>query len=169
VYDWSETGAIAGISIGHWAPPTYAYKSGADYYIIYPIKIEEVVTTFGPPVLPIIPLTFEQNTNDLNRCRIRYYNENETGGNPPKSIVISHKGKTINTCLLEEVEKDEVGRVFSCHLNPLQNDLESFSMELILFDGKEIEVKMIRGNHTEYSPLTSINGPNLKPSIRFKQ
>ena len=170
VYDWSETGAIAGISIGHWAPPTYAYKSDVDYYIIYPIKIEEVVTTFGPPIFPIIPLsTFFKSTNDLNKCLIRYYNENSAGENPPKSMVISHNEEVINTCLLKEVEKDQVGRVFSCHLSPLQNNPKSFSMKLILFDGKEIEVEMTRGNHTEYSLLTSINGPNPKPSIRFKQ
>ncbi len=168
VYDWYES-ETTGPSAGYYRPPIYSYNYNTDYYLIYPILVQQNGGAIGPPVLPIFPIGATDSTKDeYNLFRIRYYAKQGNGLNPPKSLKVIHDKDNIISYKLKQKSKDKVGTIYTCFVNELPKDMRMFEIEISLYDGHSVLLKMEKKESNMYSPLMSFNGPSPRPWIEVE-
>jgi hypothetical protein len=169
VYDWYEK-ETTGPAFGVYRPPIYAYQYQSEYYIIYPLLVEEGKALFGPPGIPIIPADLGMEGEDPEYFfRIRHYKEEGVPQTPPTRISLNANGDRVESCELNIISTTVAGTLSTCRRTYTPEENEFVELVLTLADGHEKKFTLKMEEYSMYSPLLSFNSPPPKPEIEITE
>jgi hypothetical protein len=149
-------------------PPLYAFEYNDEFYIFYPILIEEKNISFGPAFLPIIPGSFlddSEKDKKKNILFIRHYKQGSSGSFHPQRVSVILDGQNITVKEFGREETKETGVLYSCNLNNILKGQEAFQASVELIDGNTISVDFAKRKDLWVAPIFSFNEPPKKPKV----
>jgi hypothetical protein len=158
VHDWVED--LTEPTFGVLRPPLYAFEYNDEFYIFYPILIEEKNISFGPAFLDD-----SEEDKKKNILFIRHYKQGSSGSFHPQRVSVILDGQKITVKEFGREETKETGVLYSYNLNNILKGQEAFQASVELIDGNTISIDFAKRKDLWVAPIFSFNEPPKKPKV----
>ncbi len=171
VSDWIED--ITEPTFGILRPPLYTQKDNDNYYIFYPVVVEEKGVAIGPAFLPIIPFfIFPEDVSFVkkqNKVFIRCWNESHERMSFPKIVALVDGEKRYLIRRLSQEFDEKLGFLLEYQLPDGMTNLTSFVVNVTLQDERQISAQYNLRRDTWVAPFFSFNEPPIEPFVKIKK
>jgi len=169
ISDWVED--LTEPTFGVFRPPLYASKHAENYYVFYPIVVEEKGITVGPAFLPIIPFCLFPKSPSVTQRRqkffIRCWNETQSTMPFPEKIFLIDGDRRFPIRRIRQESNEGLGILYEYQLGDLITNLTTFAISVVLSDEYQISVRYSLRNDTWFAPFFSFNEPSKDLFVRI--